>query len=385
MAHPDRGWGLISLVMALLVVFGMSGVGRSIRRLARSLEGNSRIERNSKRYAISWTPDVARQSAELQRVIAETDADIAELNRIAMKDSLTGLYNRRHLTSNGHHRCFPDSPDRSHSGVGDHRPRRVQGINDEMSHLTGDAVLARTAELMSQRRPARMTRSPNRRGRFLILMPDCGVEDAASTARRIAQRSPRPRGRARRPRRNSRPRGAWLPSTRGSDPLGRAMAAAIFPPNCRSSPGCEGDDGTDREAGGSSGGAGGSVAQLRGRPSARALGAGRCLWVLGFIAAGVFLVLPNGELSAIVLCAGSVLAFGVTWLARRVSLNGAAALMSGLFWVVLVVEPATTGDLSTNAPSWGCGGVHGGVVQPTPAVACPPRTDGLGGAARPGH
>ncbi len=70
--------------------------------------------------------------------------------------------------------------------------------------------------------------------------------------------------------------------------------------------------------------------------------------VLGFIAAAAFLFLPNGELSAIVLCAGSALAFGVTWLARKVSLNGAAALMSGLFWVVLMVEPATTGDLSTN-------------------------------------
>lgn len=97
-------------------------------------------------------------------------------------------------------------------------------------------------------------------------------------------------------------------------------------------------------------GAGGSVAQLEDDLRRGVLSVlGVAFGVLGFIAAGVFLVLPNGELSAIVLCAGSVLAFGVTWLARRVSLNGAAALMSGLFWVVLVVEPATTGDLSTNA------------------------------------
>ncbi len=221
------GGGLISLVMALLVVFGMSGVGRSIRRLARSLEGNSRIERELQAVRDQLDSDVARQSAELQRVIAETDADIAELNRIAMKDSLTGLYNRRHLSQRTPQMLSRFARSGRTLALGIIDLDEFKSINDEMSHATGDAVLARAAELMSAAAGENDTLYRIGGDEFLILMPDCGVEDAASTARRIARVLSAASWQGQTPTAKlSATWGVAAIDPRGSDPLGRAMAAA---------------------------------------------------------------------------------------------------------------------------------------------------------------
>ncbi len=221
------GGALITLVMAVLVVFGMRGVGRSISRLARSIEGNSRIERELQAVRDQLDSDVAHQSAELQRVIAETDADIAELNRIAMKDSLTGLYNRRHLSQRAPQMLSRFARSGRALALGIVDLDEFKSINDEMSHAIGDAVLARAAELMTAAAGDDDLLYRIGGDEFLILMPDCGVEDASRTCRRISRVLSAASWQGQTPSAKlSATWGAAMIDPTDTDPLGRAMAVA---------------------------------------------------------------------------------------------------------------------------------------------------------------
>ena len=110
---------------------------------------------------------------------------VKELEEMAIKDPLTGLYNHRHL-----HTCLTDEIARSaryqHQFVTlladiDH----FKQVNDTYGHLFGDFVLKRMAHLLEDN--VRLTDTLFRYGgeEFLILLPETGKSSALSVVERL--------------------------------------------------------------------------------------------------------------------------------------------------------------------------------------------------------
>ncbi|MDN3519705.1 diguanylate cyclase [Aquisalimonas lutea] len=128
---------------------------------------------------------VAERTAELRQANEQLSAVNAELERLASRDYLTGVHNRRNLELLVEHEL--------------HRANRVnhpltllmldldgfKAINDEQGHGAGDALLQRVASTMQAH-----LRSVDLLGRyggdeFMIVLPDTELVDAEHVANRI--------------------------------------------------------------------------------------------------------------------------------------------------------------------------------------------------------
>jgi diguanylate cyclase (GGDEF)-like protein len=123
--------------------------------------------------------EVERGLLELRRREHETD----ELVRIASQDSLTGLANRRTLDAKGASILFDCGDGPVALAVID--IDRFKSINDQHSHLVGDAVLTRIAELL-QREVREVDLVARYAGdEFVILFPGIGQDEARAACERL--------------------------------------------------------------------------------------------------------------------------------------------------------------------------------------------------------
>ncbi len=100
------------------------------------------------RARVRLEENVRTQTADLRRVLAETDELVEQLAASAMRDYLTGLYNRRYLDEELPRQIAMAR--RSHSPLGVAMVDLVnfKEINDTYSHAVGDQVLAWLATVL---------------------------------------------------------------------------------------------------------------------------------------------------------------------------------------------------------------------------------------------
>jgi diguanylate cyclase (GGDEF)-like protein len=132
---------------------------------------------------------IARVSAAVR--VKELQDDLrarnAELDHIARSDPLTGLANRRHLDEQlAVHAASADRHDHELS-VAVIDIDNFKSVNDTFGHSAGDVVLREVARRLA--RSARLEDVVGRWGgeEFLVILPHCGVDDAAVVSERIRQ------------------------------------------------------------------------------------------------------------------------------------------------------------------------------------------------------
>lgn len=132
---------------------------------------------------------ILERALERRRLLMENKRLFEEVRRLAVRDPLTDLYNRRHMESV--------------LDVELVRVRRygrklstimidvdnLKGLNDRYGHPAGDKVLRRLAEVI--RDNIRASDVPVRLGgdEFIVLLPETGIERAIGVAERIAEAS----------------------------------------------------------------------------------------------------------------------------------------------------------------------------------------------------
>lgn len=103
-----------------------------------------------------------------------------DMHRLAITDSLTGVYNRRYLLDHGEQFLA----NRHNHPVGavlldiDH----FKKINDNLGHITGDRVLQALGELLQQRIPENALAVRFGGEEFALLVPRCNIDDAEQCA-----------------------------------------------------------------------------------------------------------------------------------------------------------------------------------------------------------
>ena len=126
--------------------------------------------------------ELRRHQDHLEELVKERTA---EVHRLAITDSLTGLFNRGHLMLLGNKAL--QQAQRYHRPLSamfldiDH----FKQINDTYSHATGDEALRKLAELLLQK-----SRSADIAGRyggeeFVVLLPDTNLQSALELAERL--------------------------------------------------------------------------------------------------------------------------------------------------------------------------------------------------------
>jgi diguanylate cyclase (GGDEF)-like protein len=128
-----------------------------------------------------------RNQLTLRRVLAELESKNRELERVAMFDRLTGLYNRRKLDE-----LLEIEVTRSERYD---RPLSVilfdldkfKSVNDTYGHPVGDIVLSQTAANVKEQ--LRSSDFPCRWGgeEFLVICPETGLDTAAMLTERLRQ------------------------------------------------------------------------------------------------------------------------------------------------------------------------------------------------------
>ena len=123
---------------------------------------------------------VTARTAHLQSVLTETEELIEELSRTAMRDHLTGLYNRRYLDE--------ELPRQIAVAERRRRPLSVvlldlvnfKQVNDDFSHATGDQVLTQTAGVLAEQLQPEEVIARFGGDEFIVLLPDSLPSDAAA-------------------------------------------------------------------------------------------------------------------------------------------------------------------------------------------------------------
>jgi diguanylate cyclase (GGDEF)-like protein len=128
------------------------------------------------------------RALERRRLVRENARLFAEVQRLAITDPLTGIYNRRKVDQ-----LLPDEVERARRYK---RPLslimldldRLKRINDQFGHSVGDQALKMVADII--RSEVRSVDVPARIGgdEFLILLPEADLEAASRVAKRVCSR-----------------------------------------------------------------------------------------------------------------------------------------------------------------------------------------------------
>jgi len=162
-------------VEVLVVLAAQATIAIEIARLYRQAQ-----EEIAERIKVE--EELRRHQDHLEELVKERTA---EVHRLAITDSLTGLFNRGHLMLLGNKAM--QQAQRYHRPLSamfldiDH----FKQINDKYSHATGDEALRKLADILLRR-----SRSADIAGRyggeeFVVLMPDTNLQSAFELARRL--------------------------------------------------------------------------------------------------------------------------------------------------------------------------------------------------------
>jgi diguanylate cyclase (GGDEF)-like protein len=142
----------------------------------------ARVERSS--GALS-PPDAGARSAELVRQNTRLEAERRVLERLAHTDSLTGLANRRHFDAQLARLSIRAELSGRELSLLLVDIDRFKRINDQLSHVTGDTILARVAKAIAAHCTDRQLAARVGGEEFAVLLPGRGSAEATATADRI--------------------------------------------------------------------------------------------------------------------------------------------------------------------------------------------------------
>lgn len=176
------GVGLIAYVLGLVIV---RPLGRLTTAAGKVAAGDLAVDVPVPAHGGG---EVGYLTAVFNNMVARLRESREKLEQLSVTDSLTGLYNRRHLmetlakelarSRRLRHPCSVLMADVDH----------FKRYNDDYGHLAGDAALERVAEIL--REATRGVDCPARYGgeEFLVMLPETGLARAAEVAERIRAR-----------------------------------------------------------------------------------------------------------------------------------------------------------------------------------------------------
>lgn len=177
----------VVVMLAVLVTSLLGGWGqrREAKRADESARRASGLAASLRESNAELEERVHQRTEELQFALARQETLVAELAELSVRDSLTGLHNRRHaddelprLVSAGERYGHPLAlamADLDHFKL----------VNDRFSYTVGDEVLRRFARILAQ--TARASDLVARYGgeEFLLVMPQTTLEQASLVCERL--------------------------------------------------------------------------------------------------------------------------------------------------------------------------------------------------------
>jgi diguanylate cyclase (GGDEF)-like protein len=170
----------------LLGVFAAVCAALTAQAVQSSFAASDRAREEAERLAA----ELSSMNTDLERRVEERTAALetalAELAEISVRDSLTGLHNRRHHDRELG-RLFPHEGSEQPLAVALADIDDFKQINDRLSHSVGDDVLRVVAEVLMDCTRADDVVARYGGEEFAVLMPDTDLERAEAVCERIRQ------------------------------------------------------------------------------------------------------------------------------------------------------------------------------------------------------
>lgn len=171
------GIGLIAYVLGVSIA----------RPLDRLTEGAARVAEGD--LAVTISTESRGELGYLTRVfndmVGRLRAGREELERISITDSLTGLYNRNHLTEKLAEQMTCARDNQSGFSVLMIDVDHFKAYNDTYGHVAGDRVLGRLGPILKAQVPSSGLIARYGGEEFFVLLPDTVLDDAVEVAERI--------------------------------------------------------------------------------------------------------------------------------------------------------------------------------------------------------
>jgi len=180
-----------AVVLCLLLLgIGLTAyvLGVSIARpLDQLTEGAARVAEGD--LAVTISTESRGELGYLTRVfndmVGRLRASRQELERISITDSLTGLYNRKHLTEKLIEQMACARDNQSGFSVLMIDVDHFKAYNDTYGHVAGDKVLGRLGPILKAQVPSSGIIARYGGEEFFVLLPDTNLDEAVEVAERI--------------------------------------------------------------------------------------------------------------------------------------------------------------------------------------------------------
>lgn len=130
---------------------------------------------------------VARRTEELNEVLLDLEEYNKQLKELALKDELTGLYNRRGFITLADHMIKSQLRHNAALALFYGDLDGLKKVNDTWGHDVGDMAIRSTAELFEKEFRAEDITARIGGDEFIALAPKCGEEEARTLADRLEQ------------------------------------------------------------------------------------------------------------------------------------------------------------------------------------------------------
>jgi diguanylate cyclase (GGDEF)-like protein/PAS domain S-box-containing protein len=139
------------------------------------------------------TSELEETVAELQQALADAEGLRRELREQAIRDPLTGLFNRRYLEETLHREVARATRAQSTLGIVMLDLDKFKLLNDTFGHTAGDAALREVGHLLRENVRAGDVACRYGGDEFIVVMPDTSLENAGRKAQvlfELFKRSP---------------------------------------------------------------------------------------------------------------------------------------------------------------------------------------------------